>query len=479
MPWSKRCRLNQGNLEFHRMSSPKLTLDDCRNHVANKLFEPTNYIGSEGPNQFIGKIGIELENFLYRKIPRDPMNRVSTIASPVNLFRGPDCLIDVLREITQASGGVANTWLPTNQESNYTPLVDKIEFPEGDRFLFEPGGQVEISTHPCTSITELESHLERMQKILHAVSIQSGIEFAQCGTNPWFDVHEVGNQLPKPRYHALEKYLEAIGPYGKQMMLLTCAQHINFDFGPDEATLVKRYIVATLLAPFVTALFANSPRISGQSTRRKSYRSFLWQQLDVTRTGLLPVHKLMHQMKKDHLVDMYLDFALKAPLIYIKDHNDQVLPKPYTWEYWMKNPIHNKWPEISDFENHLSLLFPEVRPKGYLELRSVDAPPVSWQMVPVCFYAGLLYSETHLDKALDHVLPFSSRINALFEEASYGLASDEIYSMACQLMTLAIEGFSSLPADFKDEHHINQLGAFYEEFTLQRKTFADRKEVGT
>ena len=299
------------------------------------------------------------------------------------------------------------------------------------------------------------------------------VHFAQFGTNPWFAVGEIGNQLSKPRYRALEDYFDRLGPYGKQMMLQTGSLHINMDLGASRTTAIKRIVAANLLVPFVTAIFAHSPIIGGNNTGHKAYRSFLWQHLDVARTGILPIWNRAHPLDFNALLDAYLDLALSAPVIYIPTLDNRVFSKEVTMEYWMANGVEGLWPGLPDFENHVSLLFPEVRLKGYLEIRSVDAPPKGWEMVPVCFYCGVLYSDSHLDQVLELLLPLASRIPALFETATFGFDSEELFILSRQLVLLALDGFDQLPGSFKNESHQQQFISFYEQFTSQRRTFAD------
>ncbi|MDZ4748332.1 MAG: glutamate-cysteine ligase family protein [Saprospiraceae bacterium] len=450
------------------MPEPKLTLDICRSYIENLLFEPGDVSTQNSIHGTVGSVGVELEVFPYRS---DVLSDAGV--SPVALYEGEDALIHKLIAASEPYGGVAKYWYPAPHQKSYVPQIDKIEFANGDRFLFEPGGQVEISTAPCQSMDALQEHLESRQHILKRITQLSNIHFAQTGTNPWFGEDQIGNQLHKPRYKALEQYFDTIGPYGRQMMQLTCSLHINFDLGPDETTRIKRIVAANLLVPFVTALFANSPRIAGKTSGHKAYRSYIWQHLDRARTGILPGLSDPDMLSKEDLIGMYLALALKAPLIYIDALGDQALPRDYTMEYWLDHPIQGLWPDRSHFETHVSLLFPEVRLKGYLELRSIDAPPVEWQMVPVCFYAGLLYSDQHLDKMLELLLPLAAHIDELFEASTFGLVLDEVFVTSKKLMVLAIDGFSGLPDSFKGDGHVLLLKKFYEIFTAHRKTFAD------
>ena len=58
-------------------------------------------------------------------------------------------------------------------------------------------------------------------------------------------------------------------------------------------------------------------------------------------------------------------------------------------------------PELNDWVDHLSTLFPEIRLKQYLEVRSMDA--CSWKEIcaPAAFWTGIIYEDTALNKSLD------------------------------------------------------------------------------
>src|SRR4029453_9930393 len=62
----------------------------------------------------------------------------------------------------------------------------------------------------------------------------------------------------------------------------------------------------------------------------------------------------------------------------------------------------------SDWANHVSTIFPEVRLKRYLEMRGSDAGP--WRRLPAlpAFWAGILYDDASLDAAWDLVKDWSA-----------------------------------------------------------------------
>jgi glutamate--cysteine ligase len=441
-----------------------LTREICRDYIEENLFGSRDTILGKSSTE-VGLIGLELESFPYRM---DLQKRIH----PVKLYNGKDSLINGLMRLSIEHGGVVR-YVNQSIVDKRKPLVAAIEFPDGNSFHFEPGGQVEISTAPYNCMEKVKAALSSMQDILRMLTEQENIHFAQFGTNPWFTVDEIGMQMSKPRYRAMAHYFDNINSFGKQMMLQTCSMQVNIDLGTGWTTRAKRIVAANLLAPFATALFANSGITAGKVNGYKSYRSLIWQHLDTTRTGVLPIGRLTNTFDKDDLIDAYLEFALQAPIIYIEDLGEEIFPGNFTLEDWINHSIKGVSPTITHLKNHLTLLFPEVRLKGYIELRSADTPPREWQMIPACFYSGLLYSNTHLDKTLDLLLPFASQLPMLMEKAACGLESDDIFNISKKLMGLTIEGFANLPETFKSDNDTNQLISFSERFTLQRSTFAD------
>ena len=78
----------------------------------------------------------------------------------------------------------------------------------------------------------------------------------------------------------------------------------------------------------------------------------------------------------------------------------------YTFRDFFENKIKdykNIEPTIDDWTNHLSTLFPQVRLKQFLEIRSMDA--CSWDLIcsQPAFWTGLLYNETSFQKAQELV----------------------------------------------------------------------------
>ena len=452
------------------MTTPRLTREICRQFIEEQLFKPRSTAEGGTLSGTIGSVGVELEAFPYRRSIND-----ETGAIPAPLFGNENSVMQALVSASAQCGGIPKYWYPRVQDTGFSSKIESIGFPNGDRFSFEPGGQVEICTSPCSSIGRLNDRIAGMQELLNLVTQQSDIHFAQFGTNTLQGSDMVTNQLISPRYVAMENYFDTIGPYGQQMMLQTCSMHVNLDLGASSAVHAKRIVAANLLAPFATAIFANSSVTAGRKNGHRSYRSYLWQQLDTSRTGILPLHRLAGNFSEAALIDTYVDFALTAPLIYISELGAQVLPSHITFGYWIEHLVSGLSPTLPHFADHLSLLFPEVRLKSYIEIRSVDVPPRQWQLIPVIFFTGLLYNEEQLDAVLQLLLPLVSQLDDLYIQSTFGLKSDDIFSTSLELVRLAIDGFSGLPVTFKEERHLKDFVSFFENFTSRRKTFADEQ----
>jgi glutamate--cysteine ligase len=441
----------------------KMTSRTVREYVTEELFNAKTNINDSKEN-YPGLIGIELESFATK------IDKKSKLIRPHNLISGNKELENSLIPISAKFGGKA-IYYQENSPEDAIHLVDRINFDNGDSFQFEPGGQLEIVTAAYDSFEKLRIALEKKQDILDQVSIESGIHFSQFGTNPWFNTEEIGLQLNKSRYQALQAYFNQIGDSGIRMMRQTCSIHVNLDLGKVEEVAIRRIIVANLLSPFVTAIFANSPILTGELTGKKSTRSALWSKLDSKRMKIFQISKDSSKNTKQGLIDQYTQFALEAPLIYIQKFGPQIFNQDLN--HWLERSINGYDPNLLDLKNHFSLLFPDVRWKGFLELRTADALPRIWQLTPAVFLTGILYSEITLDGVLERLLPLAGEMNKLKIEAEDGLDCDVVFKLAKELMTLAIEGFASLPPAFQSTKELQTLITFNERYTSQRKVIAD------
>jgi glutamate--cysteine ligase len=175
---------------------------------------------------------------------------------------------------------------------------------------------------------------------------------------------------------------------------------VNLDFS-SEADMVKKLRVGLALQPIATALFANSPFTEGKPNGFLSYRAEIWRDTDADRTGMLP-----WAFEDGMGFERYTDYALDVPMYFVKrgDHYHDVSGQSF--RDLMQGKIASLPGEratISDWANHLTTLFPEVRVKRYLEMRGADGGPSSRLCALPALWTGILYDGSALDAAWDLV----------------------------------------------------------------------------
>jgi len=154
-------------------------------------------------------------------------------------------------------------------------------------------------------------------------------------------------------------------------------------------------------------------------------------------------------------MDEYLDFALGAPAMLLEPVDGRYLPFS---EHWASGEA-----TLHDWQEHLTTLFPDVRPRGYLEVRCLDAVPMGWYAAPIVLLAGLLYDRESLHTANDLL---GSPDPALLSRAgSVGLADPFIGQTARELFAIGLIGAVSLVPSFIDPHDLEVAEDFARRFT--------------
>ena len=205
--------------------------------------------------------------------------------------------------------------------------------------------------------------------------------------------------MPKSRYEIMTNYMPKVGGHGLDMMYRTCTIQANLDFG-DEADMVKKMRVGIALQPIATALFANSPFTEGKPNGFLSCRSYIWLDTDADRTGMLPF-----VFEDGFGFERYVDWALDVPMYFVKRGDRYHDVAGLSFRDLMAGKLKalpGEQATMSDWKNHLSTLFPEVRLKNYLEMRGADGGP--WRRICAlpAFWVGLLYDQVSLDGGLRH-----------------------------------------------------------------------------
>ena len=311
--------------------------------------------------------------------------------------------------------------------------VDHLSLPEGGRITLEPGGQVEISSQPhagpAAAVEATATDLGVLQDGLAA----AGIGTAAIGLDPSRPPTRI---VGGPRYDAMDAYFQGDGGAGMAMMCATASVQVNLDLG-DAATLSRRWRMAHALGPVLVAAFANSPLCGGRATGAQSSRQQIWAALDPTRSapavsGLPPA-------------DAWARYALAARVMLVRAAPDryEAVRSHLTFARWMAEGHELGYPTLDDFAYHLTTLFPPVRPKGWLELRMVDAVPDPWWKVAVAVTAALLDDAAAFEVAERTCRPVAG---CWPEAAAHGLGHPGLASAARTCFAAAIEALPRMGA---------------------------------
>jgi glutamate--cysteine ligase len=265
---------------------------------------------------------------------------------------------------------------------------------DGGRVTVEPGGQVEFSGAPRSSLIEIERDIKVFLARLHEIAEANECVFLAAGFDP---VRRLDEQrwFPKARYDVMRPYLAAHGARAWDMMARTCAVQVNLDYDSD-IDLAQKFILGNRLAPIVTAIFANSPFEDGALSRYKSTRAAAWLATDNARAGVSTL-----ALENNFSPEEFVDYALRVPMIFVRREDAYVdAVANLSFSEFLEAGAGAIKPQFQDWTDHLTTIFTEARLKQYIELRSADGGDLRMALALAALWRGLMYDREALDEAL-------------------------------------------------------------------------------
>jgi glutamate--cysteine ligase len=385
---------------------------ELREFVARHAFAPSSLVATD-------RLGAEIE-FL-------AVNELTGAVAPLEAPDGSSVL-DAVR-----SAGRRHGWA----EGRSRKGAPWFRLPSGGRVTFEPGGQVEYASPPRTTATNLLDDLRATASRLRQACGERGIRLLDCGLDPTNGPEQAPLQVRALRYRRMDSYFARIGPAGARMMRQTASLQVAVDIGADA---LGRWRLLNALAPVLTAVFANSRRYAGEDTGFASYRAETWRRTDLLRTGLLAGFDPVGE---------YVDFALRAPAILLGGEDEPARP----FEAWA-----GAIDGMAQWESHLGTLFPEVRPRGYFEVRSIDAVPETQWPAAIALLSGLAYDREAACEAAEIVGDPDSDL--LQRAGRLGLGDPTLARIARELAQTALRGCQRLGPAFLSEHYLREAADF-------------------
>ncbi|HTK71105.1 MAG TPA: glutamate--cysteine ligase [Croceibacterium sp.] len=386
------------------------TLDERRIESREQLVAPMQ-AGEKSPDRW--RIGTEHEKLVYR-----------TADHRAPSYDEPGGIRDILLEL-RAFG-----WEPVEENGQVIAMAG-----EDGTVSLEPAGQLELSGAAVENLHQTCSETGRHLHQVKAVGEKCGVGFLGLGMWPDKRRDELP-VMPKGRYAIMMRHMPRVGNLGLDMMLRTCTIQVNLDYS-SEADMAKKFRTSLALQPLATALFANSPFTEGRPNGYLSYRSHIWSDTDPQRTGMLPF-----VFDDAFGYERYVDYMLDVPMYFVFRDGRYIDAAGQSFRDFLAGKLPalpGELPLESDWVDHLSTAFPEVRLKSFLEMRGADGGPWNRICALPALWVGLLYDQAALDAAWDLVKHWSMDEREALRDGVPKLALDAPIPGGGKLLDLARE----------------------------------------
>jgi len=342
------------------------------------------------------KIGLEMEVFIHHKDSRKPASfeDVKTILKT---------LIDEI---------------PKDWNQDVDPNGELVGLSHNGQVIsLEPGGQFEFATRPYATTRELRVELFEFVEALQRISSQQNMRLLAIGQQPEATVKTIP-RMPKNRYDIMRSYLPQYGSLALNMMHLTASMQCAVDFS-DEVNMKEKIRTAAKISPFLAALTAASPFSNSKPNGYKSFRYEIWRKTDSVRCGIWP--EMLDEAGLGY--GRYIEKALDTPAMIFHRNGRFYQAERKPFRQYAKEGFAGVQVTVEDFLLHLTSLFPEVRPKTYVEMRGADCLPPHETLAIAAFWRGLLDDSDARGEALQVLekIEFEELIELQAKVAKIGL----------------------------------------------------------
>ena len=328
----------------------------------NNIDRITEYIES-GKNTS-QRIGLELEHFV--------------CDSNYNVISYPE-IADCLREACGALKGS----LFTDQGNVFGVFCD------GFSLSLEPGCQLEISIDPMESVEKIREIYRHFRRICDPIFERRGFHLLEKGVFPLIENGDIEADMlpliPKRRYALMDAHFAKSGALGRYMMRATASTQVSIDFSSEEDALLKMRVLIKL-SPILSLLTerGNGLRRGGR-WRPHLLRNQIWQDVDSVRCGYFA-----DSMTKDYSFRRYAEYVYESPSILLQRGAEVIdLQGKSAADYYGEK-------EIDAISHVLSMYFPMVRLKKYIEYRVADSMPIREALGYAALIKAIVYDRALL-----------------------------------------------------------------------------------
>ncbi len=255
----------------------------------------------------------------------------------------------------------------------------------------EPAAQVEISIAPYSSIARILQAYQGFRRLIDPFLAEHGCKLFVAGYHPTAKALDLP-LIPKQRYRFMNEYFQTIGTHGERMMRASASTQVSVDFR-DEADAIRKMRVAQALAPILCAMTSNTAVFEAEPAKPLA-RFALWREVDNDRCGSVP-----GLFEPGFGFEEYADWILRTCPIFVtrpaaNDSEGESLRPVFgqsAYEAYGDAPMGE-----ADVEHALSMFWPDVRLKRFVEIRPADSLPAEYMAGYAALVKGLFYSDSSL-----------------------------------------------------------------------------------
>lgn len=269
----------------------------------------------------------------------------------------------------------------------------------------EPAGQLEISVEPMEQLAEIEKMYGEFREIWENLLKEKGYHLEEKGVYPLVENGEMTPEslplIPKKRYEYMDRYFQKTGQHGAHMMRATASTQVSIDYSSEEDAMKKRRMLE-ILSPLLALFMENQSGLGRKKGWKKHLlRTQIWDDVDPDRCGYFPGSLHRKYKWKD-----YASYVYEKPMIFLKTKDQELEVKEKSAKDLCLEETsfmtaasfeERQEAELTFVDHMLSMFFPHVRLKQYVELRVADSVPIERALGYGALIKGLMYGEGNLD----------------------------------------------------------------------------------
>lgn len=299
----------------------------------------------------------------------------------------------------------------------------------------EPGAQIEISIKPTENICEIENIYGEFLSVINPILDKYSYRLTTLGYMPKSKAKDI-SLIPKKRYEYMNKYFKSVGTRGINMMRGTASAQVSIDFA-DEKDCVQKFKKANIISPILSLICDNAPVFEGKPFLGNTLRTYIWNDVDNDRCGIVPT-----VLDSDFSFKKYAEYIYNSPAILTVNGDDiEFTADKKICDIYKDTPI-----DESIAEHLLSMFFPDVRLKKYIEIRPADSMPIKYVLAYATLIKGIFMSDFSPDVSLSDIT--QAKNNIILKGYNAEVYGTDAHTLAMKLCSAAYNALDSSDREY-------------------------------